>query len=126
MKSSSTYINIRTYLSYSLRLELIWNYTFLPFLYHYHQCIVFIYSVIHLFSYVYFYSMYLFYDLYILHKLMSISCISFYFLSFLLQFFILISWHCGRCIDGGSMYVCLVGVGGRLYICLWGGGLVLN
>ena len=86
LNEKEEYINTRTYLSYSLRLRLIWNYTFLPIclsLPSVHQCILFIYSIIHLFSYVYFYSMYLFFDLYILYKLMSISCNLFYFSSFL-------------------------------------------
>ena len=30
--------------------------------------------------------------------------------------------HCGRCVGGDSVYVCLVGVGGGWCICLWVGG----
>ena len=99
---------------------------FYLFLYRYHQSILFIYSIIHLFIYVYFYFMYLFFDLYILYKLMSVSCNSFYSLSFLPYHFPLSPRDCGRCGDGGSVYVCLVSVRGGWCICLCGGGLVLN
>ena len=51
VKRRSTYINIRIYLSYSLRLQLIWNYTFLPFSLSL-PSVYFIYSIIYLFSYV--------------------------------------------------------------------------
>ena len=110
MKRRSTYINIRTYLSYSLRLQLIWNYTFLPF----SLSLPLVYFVIQLFIY--------------LVMLIFILCI--YFLTFIFY----INWcqspvsprHCGRCGDGRSVYVYLVGVWGRWCICLWGRGLVLN
>ena len=60
--------------------------------------------------------MYLCFDLFIIfplyvHKLMSINCNLSYFLSFLLYLFPLSQQHCGRCGDGGSVYVCVVGVG---------------
>ena len=70
---------------------------FYLFLYHYHQCILFIYSILHLFSFVCLFSIYLAHNT-VRGVVMVVVCVC----------------------------VCLVGVGGGWCICLWGGGLVLN
>ena len=79
MKRKSTYINTRTYLSYSITFQLKWNYTFFRFsvsLISVH----FINLLIYIFMFFYF--MYLFFDIFIIfplhvHKLVSTSCNSF-------------------------------------------------
>ena len=82
MKRRSTYINIRTSQLQSQITAYMKLYLFTFFFIITIITILIIYLIIHFFSYVYFYSMYLLYGIYILYKLMSISCILFYCLSF--------------------------------------------
>ena len=70
MKKRSTYIDTRTYLSYSLRFHLISKYTFFIII-----TIIAFYLFIQLFV-----RLSIFWPF---HKLMSVSCICFYFTSFL-------------------------------------------